>query len=172
MGDEVTVRERLRERIVDLKFALRVYHFDYPFPPGAVVEFLRANYGPMSRAFASLDASGQEKLRNEIVAMWSAHNYSGDNGTKVDAEYLEVIATRSGNISDAPRITAAQKTGGSMSRRAELLADRIEEGAAKLAAFAEGISEAEWRVPVKAREKRTFGRRHRPPCRQHVPDRD
>jgi hypothetical protein len=36
-----------------------------------------------------------------------------------------------------------------MSRRAQLLADRIEEGAAKLAAFAEGISETEWRLPVK-----------------------
>jgi hypothetical protein len=38
--------------------------------------------------------------------------------------------------------------GASMSRRAKLLADRIEEGAAGLAAFAEGLSEAEWRVPV------------------------
>jgi hypothetical protein len=35
-----------------------------------------------------------------------------------------------------------------MGRRAELLADRIEEGAAGLAAFAEGLSDAEWRVPV------------------------
>ena len=148
-GDEATVRERLREGIANLKFALRVYHFDYPFPPDAVVEFLRANYGPMTRAFASLDASGQENLRRELVALWSGHNYSEGNGTKVDAEYLEVVAARSGNISDAPRTTAAQKTGGSMNRRAELLADRIEEGAAKLAAFAEGISEAEWRVPVK-----------------------
>ena len=33
-----------------------------------------------------------------------------------------------------------------MSRRAESLADRIEEGAAGLAAFAEGLSEAEWRT--------------------------
>jgi len=32
--------------------------------------------------------------------------------------------------------------------RAELLANRIEEGAARLAAFAEGLSEAEWRTPV------------------------
>ena len=31
-----------------------------------------------------------------------------------------------------------------MSRRAQLLADRIEEGAAGLTAFAEGLSEAEW----------------------------
>jgi hypothetical protein len=33
-----------------------------------------------------------------------------------------------------------------MSRRAELLADRIEEGAAGLAKFAEGLSDAEWRA--------------------------
>ena len=35
-----------------------------------------------------------------------------------------------------------------MSRRAESLADRIEEGAAGLAEFAEGLSEKEWRTPV------------------------
>jgi hypothetical protein len=40
------------------------------------------------------------------------------------------------------------KTGGPVSRRAESLADRIEEGAAALAALAEGLSEAEWRTPV------------------------
>jgi hypothetical protein len=35
-----------------------------------------------------------------------------------------------------------------MGRRAESLAARIEEGAAGLAAFAEGLSEAEWHTPV------------------------
>jgi hypothetical protein len=35
-----------------------------------------------------------------------------------------------------------------MSRRAEALAARIEEGAASLATFAEGLSDAEWRTPV------------------------
>jgi hypothetical protein len=35
-----------------------------------------------------------------------------------------------------------------MSRRAELLADRIEEGAEGLARFVEKLSEAEWRTPV------------------------
>jgi len=48
----------------------------------------------MSRAFASLDMSGQAKLRSELVTLWSAHNKAVDNTTKVDAEYLEVIATR------------------------------------------------------------------------------
>jgi ubiquinone/menaquinone biosynthesis C-methylase UbiE len=93
-GDEDTVRDRLHEGIADLKFALRCYHFDYPFPPDAVVEFYRTNYGPMSRAFASLDVNGQEKLRTDLVDLWSSHNKAGNDGTRVDAEYLEVIATR------------------------------------------------------------------------------
>jgi DinB superfamily len=47
-----------------------------------------------------------------------------------------------------PQITATHKTGRSMGLRAELLANRIEEGAAALAAFAEGLSEAEWHAQV------------------------
>ena len=44
-----------------------------------------------------------------------------------------------------------------MSKRAELLADRIEEGAAGLAAFAEGLSESEWRTPVSSTDRRPIG---------------
>jgi SAM-dependent methyltransferase len=93
-GDAGTVRSRLRNGIADLKFALRVYRFDYPFPPHEVVDFFRINYGPMTRAFASLAAEGQERLRNELVGLWSANNLATDDSTKVEAEYLEVIAIR------------------------------------------------------------------------------
>jgi hypothetical protein len=44
-----------------------------------------------------------------------------------------------------------------MSHRSELLAGRIEEGAAGLASFAEGLSEEEWRQPVSATDRRTVG---------------
>ena len=44
-----------------------------------------------------------------------------------------------------------------MSRRAELLANRIEEGAAGLAAFAEGLSEEEWRTSVTGTDRRSIG---------------
>jgi len=44
-----------------------------------------------------------------------------------------------------------------MGRRAELLADRIEEGAVLLAAFAEGLSEEEWRASVSATDRRSVG---------------
>jgi SAM-dependent methyltransferase len=91
-GDEATVRDRFREG-VDLKFARHHYHFDYPFPPDAVVDFYRTNYGPMSRAFASLDEKGREQLQRELVKLWSDHNKAADGTTKVDAEYLEVVGT-------------------------------------------------------------------------------
>lgn len=44
-----------------------------------------------------------------------------------------------------------------MSRRAELLAARVEEGAAGLAAFAEGLSDAEWGTPMSPTDRRTVG---------------
>ena len=46
-----------------------------------------------------------------------------------------------------------------MGRRAESLADRIEQGAAGLAAFAEGLSEAEWRTPMSGggKDRRSVG---------------
>ena len=45
-----------------------------------------------------------------------------------------------------------------MHSRAEALAARIEEGAAVLASFAEGISDAEWMTPVSSgRDQRTIG---------------
>ncbi len=96
-GDEATVRERLRDGIADLRCTLRTYHFEYPFAPEAVVDFYRNNYGPMSRAFASIDTAGQQSLRSELVDLWSAHNYASGDATKVDAEYLEVIAARDRN---------------------------------------------------------------------------
>src|SRR4029453_12436990 len=42
-----------------------------------------------------------------------------------------------------------------MGRRAELLAARIEEGAAGLAAFVEGLSDAEWATPTSPTDRRT-----------------
>src|SRR5215831_17026361 len=44
-----------------------------------------------------------------------------------------------------------------MSHRSELLAARIEQGAEALASFAEGLSEAEWQMPVSATDRRSIG---------------
>lgn len=93
-GDEAIVYDRFREGISSLKCTRRLYDFDYPFSPEAVVEFFRVNYGPMFRAFASLDVPGQDELRQELVSLWSSQNQAGADRTRVEAEYLEVVATR------------------------------------------------------------------------------
>ena len=53
--------------------------------------------------------------------------------------------------------SATGKIRGSVGRRSALLADRIEEGAALLAAFAEGLSQEEWRAPVSPTDRRSVG---------------
>jgi hypothetical protein len=93
-GDETVVRERLGHGTSDLKMTRRHYSFTYPFPPAEVVEFFRQYYGPTNRAFGSLNETDARQLREELEALWSAHNRAGDELTVVQAEYLEVIATR------------------------------------------------------------------------------
>jgi SAM-dependent methyltransferase len=155
-GDEATVRDRFRDGIAELKLTPRLYRFEYPFSPDAVVEFFRVNYGPMTRAFASLDSNGQRSLRSDLVRLWAEHNTAAGDTTLVAAEYLEVVATRGGDASDEPGPHLLKKQEAPKSR-ASLLADRIEQGAAGLAAFAGTLSEAEWHVPVSSTDHRSVG---------------
>lgn len=93
-GKEDIVRERLRDGISALHMTKRIYEFKYPFPPAAVVEFFREYYGPTNRGFASLPEEGQAALRRDLENLWTEHNLAADGTTRVEAEYLEVIATR------------------------------------------------------------------------------
>ena len=93
-GDETIVRERLGAGVSQLNLRRRAHTFNYPFPPSEVVEIFRLYYGPANLAFASLDESGRNALHRELESLWSAHNRATGNVTIVDAEYLDVIATR------------------------------------------------------------------------------
>ncbi len=93
-GDEPTVRERLGNGVASLECSRHLYEFSYPFSPADVVEFFRAYYGPMTRAFASIGEGAQEQLRGELTDLWGRHNRATDGTTRVDAEYLQVIAVR------------------------------------------------------------------------------
>ena len=145
-GDEAVVRERLGKGTTHLHCTQRYYQFEYPFPPERVVEFFRENYGPIRRAFASLAPEEQALLKDELVSLWTANNRSEVGGTLVDAEYLEVIAHRCDVTTDISMGRLNKQ--GQQSRRAELLADRIEEGAVRLEEFARHLTEAEWNMSV------------------------
>ncbi len=158
-GDEAHVRDRFRPGILDVRCTHRFYQLEYPFPPEVVVDFFREHYGPMTRAFASLSADAQDQLKQELVALWSNHNRSEGRGTLVDAEYLEVIAFRGDRDPNVPLIHSIPQKDVLPNRRAQLLADRLEEGATRLADFARQLTDEQWntRLPERGGPGRTVG---------------
>jgi SAM-dependent methyltransferase len=94
-GDERIVAERFGSGVSNLRLTRVSYRFDYPFSPADVVEFFRQNYGPTTRAFASLGEGDQAALRTELITLWASNNQAGEPGrTIVDSEYLEVVGVR------------------------------------------------------------------------------
>ena len=100
MHDEPTVRERLGSGIATLECSRHLYELSYPFSPADVVEFFRVNYGPMTRAFASIGEEAQRQLRDELTGLWTRYNRATDGTTRVDAEYLQVVAVRGNQAVD------------------------------------------------------------------------
>ena len=93
-GDEGSVRERLGTGVSDLQCTRRIISFRLPISPEQMVDYFRAWYGPTLRAFAALTEGGQTALRRDLTRLWSEHNQATDDSTHVEAEYLEVLATR------------------------------------------------------------------------------
>jgi SAM-dependent methyltransferase len=93
-GDESAVRERLRDGVSDLQMTRRVFVIAFPFDETEVVEFFRTYFGPIKRAFEALDDDRQADLRRDMERLWKENNRATDGTTHVEAEYLEVIASR------------------------------------------------------------------------------
>ena len=95
-GDEAKVRERLGHQSSEVRVTPRLIAFEFPFSPTEVVEFWRVYYGPTNRAFEALaaDSAKQAGLRADLERLWTEHNQAGSGATRVESEYLVVIATR------------------------------------------------------------------------------
>jgi SAM-dependent methyltransferase len=94
-GDEATVCNRLSHDFTDIKFVRKHYPaWSYPFAVGGVVEYFRTVYGPVKRAFGSLDRAGQQSLREELEVIFSTHSGPQNGTTALQAEYLDVSAIR------------------------------------------------------------------------------
>jgi len=95
-GDEATVKDRFKDGIVDLKMTPRKITFDFSMSPVEVVEHFRLYYGPTQMAFKALDDEDkQSALRQDLEELWTKNNQADDGTTKVESEYLEVVAVRS-----------------------------------------------------------------------------
>lgn len=97
-GDEAVVRERFNGSVSNLQFTRRLITFSFPFSAPEVVATFRRYYGPTYKAFEALDETGRTGLRQELEQLWSAHNLSRNGVTRVESEYLEVVAIRGSRI--------------------------------------------------------------------------
>jgi len=93
-GTEDAVRERLGDRVKDLSMTPTKIVFTYPFGPTEVVEHFRKYFGPTQKQFEMLDENGQAALRSDLVGLWESANEATDGTTRVESEYLRVIATK------------------------------------------------------------------------------
>ena len=58
------------------------------------VEFLRSYYGPLNKAFETLEEEGQAALEEELISLVERHNRSGDATAVWPADYLEAVAAK------------------------------------------------------------------------------
>ena len=91
-GMEDVVRERLGAASTWLSLTRRMMTFEYPFEPEEVVDEFRFWYGPTLRAFGALEERRRADLWRDLVKLWTDHNEARDGTTRVQSEYLEVIA--------------------------------------------------------------------------------
>jgi SAM-dependent methyltransferase len=70
-------------------------HFVFRYrSPEHWLEVFRSCYGPMLKAFASLQPPAQAALERDLLALIDQFNRSGDGTMIVPSEYLEVVVTR------------------------------------------------------------------------------
>lgn len=93
-GDEDTIRRRFDGRLWNVATTLRTLTFRYPHTPAGTAELFRAAYGPTVRTFEALDEDRRASLADDLSAHWARHHRPSASMTEVDAEYLEVVATR------------------------------------------------------------------------------
>ena len=93
-GMENIVKERFAAVGCSVETHRRMVHFKYPFPPAQVVEFFRQYFGPTQVAYSRLDHAGKAAMSRELEKLWTDHHDGPDGHSHVQAEYLEVRATK------------------------------------------------------------------------------
>lgn len=92
-GTEERLRELFGDAVSSLRVVRRHHAFRYRTPEHWLEEF-RTCYGPMVKAFEALDASGQQRLADDLLELAGRFNQSGDRTLIAPSEYLEAVAVK------------------------------------------------------------------------------
>ena len=94
-GVEEKVSERLGDDFTAFNLERKFYPlWTYPFDTSEVVEYFRQHFGPIKRAFDSINTAQQRSLRAELKDIYAAHNIATDGTTEIKGEYLNISARR------------------------------------------------------------------------------
>jgi ubiquinone/menaquinone biosynthesis C-methylase UbiE len=92
-GTEERVRELFGDRITELRAETRISR--QPFrSPEHYIEFFRTYFGPTQTAYERAGPEGEAALTEDLRSFLEEKNTAGDRAMVLEAEYLEVIATR------------------------------------------------------------------------------
>jgi SAM-dependent methyltransferase len=92
-GTETRLKEMFGASAASIKAERRDFNFRYRSPEH-FLDIFKTYYGPMLKAFAALDATNQQGLRNDLLALIGKMNRADDGTVVVPSEYLEVVITK------------------------------------------------------------------------------
>jgi SAM-dependent methyltransferase len=92
-GSEAHLAELFGSSAAQIRCERQVFNFRYR-SAAHWVQVFRDYYGPTHKAFAALDAAGQQALERDLQALLKELNVAGDASLVVPAAYLEVVITK------------------------------------------------------------------------------
>ncbi len=92
-GSEARIKEMFGPSAASIQAGRRDFNFRYRSAEH-FLEIFKNYYGPMLKAFAALDAAGQQGLQNDLLALIGRMNRAEDGTMVVPSEYLEIVITK------------------------------------------------------------------------------
>jgi len=93
-GTEERLRELFSNRIDSIAIGRKDFVFRYR-SAAHWLEVFRTFYGPMQKAFGTLDSANQESLAADLIALAEQFNRATDGSLVAPSQYIEVVLRRS-----------------------------------------------------------------------------
>ncbi|MCP3403145.1 class I SAM-dependent methyltransferase [Bradyrhizobium sp. CCGB20] len=92
-GTPARLEEMFASQASEIVAEPRMFVFRYRSPEHWLDVF-KSYYGPMLKAFAALDESGQAALRRDLMTLLGEFNHADDGTVVVHSEYLEAVISK------------------------------------------------------------------------------
>jgi SAM-dependent methyltransferase len=92
-GTEARIKDMFGASASSIAAERRNFNFRYRSPEH-FLDIFRSYYGPMLKAFAALDATNQQALKDDLLALIARMNRADDGTMVVPSEYLEIVIVR------------------------------------------------------------------------------